>query len=58
MHCKVKNLERVKITDIFRLIRDNKALRIKLISQLFDGFIWTFLFRWLFTMLSGHIALI
>jgi len=36
--------ERVKITDIFRLIRDNKALRIKLISQLFDGFIWTFLF--------------
>ncbi|NLZ52368.1 MAG: hypothetical protein GX892_04340 [Thermoanaerobacteraceae bacterium] len=36
--------ERVKITDIFRLIRDNKALRIKLISQLFDGFIWAFLF--------------
>lgn len=36
--------ERVRIADIFRLIRENKPLRIKLSSQLFDGFIWTFLF--------------
>ena len=36
--------ERVKLTDIFVLLRENKALRIRVLSQVFDGFIWSFLF--------------
>jgi Na+/melibiose symporter-like transporter len=39
-----KDSQRVKLTEIFTLIRENKALRIKLSAQLFDGFIWNFLF--------------
>lgn len=36
--------DRVKMTDIFGLIKENGALRIKLLDTLFSGFIWTFLF--------------
>lgn len=34
----------VKFTDIFRLFKENEALRIKTLATLFSGFIWTFLF--------------
>lgn len=36
--------ERVKITDFFLLVKENKALLIRLLDMLFSGFIWTFLF--------------
>lgn len=36
--------EKVKFTDFFLLLRDNKALRVRLLDRLFSGFIWTFLF--------------
>lgn len=34
----------VKITDIFRLFKENQALRCKFSATVFSGFIWTFLF--------------
>lgn len=34
----------VKLTDIFGLLKENDALRVRLLDQLFSGFIWTFLF--------------
>ncbi len=43
-HAEREDDENVKITDIFKLIKENKALRVKLLEQLFSGFIWTFLF--------------
>lgn len=36
--------ETVKITDIFRLLKENDAIRINVTAALFSGFIWTFLF--------------
>ena len=36
--------ERVKLTDVFVLLRENQALRVKVLSEIFAGFIWTFLF--------------
>ncbi len=36
--------DNVRILDIFRLLKENKALRIRLLDLLFSGFIWTFLF--------------
>jgi Na+/melibiose symporter-like transporter len=36
--------ERVRLTDIFRIIKENKALRTKLLSDVFGGLVWTFLF--------------
>jgi Na+/melibiose symporter-like transporter len=36
--------DKVKLTDVFVLLRENKALRIRVVSMIFDGFIWTFLF--------------
>ena len=36
--------ERVKLTDIFRLLKENDAIRINVLAALFSGFIWTFLF--------------
>ena len=36
--------DKVKITDIFLLLKENAALRIKVLDALFSGFIWTFLF--------------
>ena len=36
--------EQVKITDIFKLLKENDALRINVTAALFSGFIWTFLF--------------
>lgn len=36
--------DNVKLTDIFRLLKDNTALRVKVLDILFSGFIWTFLF--------------
>jgi Na+/melibiose symporter-like transporter len=44
-HSKVdEKAERVKLRDVFLLIKENKALRIKLSTQVFTGFIWTFSF--------------
>lgn len=39
-----ENAERVKFKDIFTLLKENKALQVKAISEIFAGFIWTFLF--------------
>lgn len=36
--------DKVKLTDFFLLIKENKALRIRILDILFSGFIWTFLF--------------
>ena len=36
--------EEVKITDIFTMFKENKALRVRFLATLFSGFIWTFLF--------------
>jgi Na+/melibiose symporter-like transporter len=44
-HAKVdENAERVRLRDMFLLIKENKALRVKVFSSLFGGFIWAFLF--------------
>lgn len=34
----------VKLTDFFLLIKENKALRVRILDTVFSGFIWTFLF--------------
>lgn len=36
--------DRVKLTDIFGMLKTNGALRTRLLDMLFSGFIWTFLF--------------
>lgn len=36
--------EKVRLTDFFLLIKENKALRVSICGNLFSGFIWTFLF--------------
>lgn len=36
--------DKVKLTDFFLLIKENKALRIRILDTVFSGFIWTFLF--------------
>ena len=36
--------EKVKVTDIFRVLKHNKAERVMVIGTVFSGFIWTFLF--------------
>ncbi len=36
--------EKVKITDIITVLKENKAMRLNALSSLFSGFIWTFLF--------------
>ena len=36
--------EKFKITEIFTVIRENKALQVKAGADIFGGFIWTFLF--------------
>ena len=36
--------DKVKLTDIFGMLKTNGALRIRLLDALFSGFIWTFLF--------------
>lgn len=38
------NKEPVKITDVFKLFKENDALRVRFLSNIFSGFIWTFLF--------------
>lgn len=43
-HAEKNEEDQVKMTEIFGLLKENKALRIKLLDQLFAGFIWTFLF--------------
>lgn len=35
--------EKVKFTDIFKMFKENDALRIKFCATIFSGFIWTFL---------------
>lgn len=35
--------EQVKFTDIFKMFKENDALRIKFCATIFSGFIWTFL---------------
>lgn len=43
-HAEREKDEKVKITDMFRLFKENRALRIRFLATLFSGFIWTFLF--------------
>ena len=43
-HVEREKEDKVKFTDIFRLLKENAALRIKILDTLFSGFIWTFLF--------------
>lgn len=43
-HAPVEETDKVRITDIFGMIRTNDALRVRLIENIFNGFIWTFLF--------------
>jgi Na+/melibiose symporter-like transporter len=43
-HAERDKEENVKITDIFKLLKENDAIRINVIAALFSGFIWTFLF--------------
>ena len=43
-HAERDEEEQVKITDIFKLLKENDALRINVSAALFSGFIWTFLF--------------
>lgn len=43
-HAERNKDDNVKITDIFLLLKENAALRIKVLDALFSGFIWTFLF--------------
>lgn len=38
-----ENAEPVKFTDIFKMFKENDALRIKFCATIFSGFIWTFL---------------
>ena len=43
-HAERDKEENVKITDIFKLLKENDAIRINVTAALFSGFIWTFLF--------------
>lgn len=43
-HAPVQENDKVKITDIFGIIKTNEALRVRLIENIFNGFIWTFVF--------------
>ena len=43
-HATKENDEQVKITDIFKVLKHNKALSSMTLSLVFSGFIWTFLF--------------
>lgn len=43
-HASADNAEPVKLTDIVSLLKNNGALRIRMISTIFGGFIWTLLF--------------
>lgn len=43
-HAERDKEDNVKITDIFKLLKENGALRIRFLDALFSGFIWTFLF--------------
>lgn len=36
--------DKIKISDIFKLFKENEALRVRFIATIFSGFIWTFLF--------------
>lgn len=41
---KAENEEEVKIKDFFMLFKENKAMTVNLLANVFSGFIWTFLF--------------
>lgn len=43
-HAVRENDEDVKITDIFKVLKNNKALNTVVLSTVFSGFVWTFLF--------------
>ena len=43
-HADMEKEEAVKLTDIFLLLKENAALRVRVLETLFRGFIWTFLF--------------
>lgn len=43
-HAERDEEDQVKLTDIFGMLKTNDALRVRLLDQLFSGFIWTFLF--------------
>ncbi len=36
--------EKIKLTDIFLLLKENDAIRVNVLAMIFSGFIWTFLF--------------
>ena len=41
---KADKKEKVRFSDIFSLIRQNDALRVRMLSNVFSGFVWTLLF--------------
>lgn len=43
-HAEKETEEQVKVTDIFHMLKSNDALRVKTLTVVFSGFIWTFLF--------------
>lgn len=43
-HAEKETEEQVKMTDIFHMLKTNAALRVKTLTVVFSGFIWTFLF--------------
>lgn len=43
-HAADESEEKIKFTDIFRVLQHNKAQRVVFISRIFSGFIWNFLF--------------
>lgn len=43
-HAPQDETDQVKLTDIFGMLKNNDALRVRLLDCLFSGFIWTFLF--------------
>lgn len=43
-HAEPEKEDPVKLTDIFVLLKENDALRVRILSTIFGGFIWTLLF--------------
>ena len=43
-HAEREKDEKVKLTDIFLLLKENDAIRVNVCAMIFSGFIWTFLF--------------
>lgn len=43
-HATTESEEKIKFTDIFKVLQHNKAQRVVFVSRIFSGFIWNFLF--------------